>query len=263
MADRARVLLADDEVHFQQAVAELLREEGFYCDPVGDAYAALSLLEASDYDVLIADIKMPGNLNLEFVRQVAEQAPRISVILVTGYPSTETAIESVQLPVIAYLVKPFKFETLLHHVRFGVERRTAFRALERLRQQVHSFDQALTVTEGAMEQASQQTFSDPLGAFVEYVYHHILTSLGELKKVTGMLVDPVESRPVLPFPDPRIEVLKDALEDVVAVLVKTKTAFKSKDLGQLRRRMETLLEQMRTPSGKTGLKAVAPDPGGS
>lgn len=256
MKERGRVLLADDEDHFRLAVAELLREEGYDCALASDAAEAMARLEAEPFDVLVADIKMPGNLNLEFIREAAEKAPHMSVILVTGYPSTETAIASVNLPVTAYLTKPFRFEALLGPVAFGVERSRAFAALERLRRQTRTFDQVLAATTTALENATDRTFADPLNVFLESLYHNILTSLSEMKRVTGMLASPDHAAPADAFPDPRIDVLRDALEEVVRVLKKTKTAFKSKDLAQLRRRVEGLIEQM---DARVSTETVAPE----
>lgn len=101
MADKGKVLLADDEENFQRAIAVLLREQGYLCDVVSDASAATERLRHNQYDVLIADIKMPGNTELEFIRELSADAQGISMILVTGYPSTETAIASVELPILS------------------------------------------------------------------------------------------------------------------------------------------------------------------
>ena len=108
-----RILIADDEKTFLAAMAQLLCNEGFECDCAEDATEVLEKLSKKTYDLLIADIKMPGNSNLELIRQLSQTAPAVSIILVTGYPSQQTAIEAVQLPVAAYLVKPVDFPQLL------------------------------------------------------------------------------------------------------------------------------------------------------
>jgi DNA-binding NarL/FixJ family response regulator len=75
------------------------------------------MLGRENYDLLIADIKMPGNSDLEFISALPKIAEGMPVILVTGYPSLNSAIESVQLPVVAYLVKPFELNELLVRVK--------------------------------------------------------------------------------------------------------------------------------------------------
>ena len=71
MVYKGKVLLADDEENFQQAIAVLLREQGYLCDVVSGASAATERLHHNRYDVLIDDIKMPGNTELEFIRDLS------------------------------------------------------------------------------------------------------------------------------------------------------------------------------------------------
>src|SRR4030042_1592190 len=117
MGDLGRILIADDEETFRNSIADLLRRGGYQCDCAPDAIVAAELLRSADYDLLIADIKMEGNFELEFIRELPQIAEGMPVILVTGYPSLRSAIESIQLPVAAYLVKPFEFEELLVQVQ--------------------------------------------------------------------------------------------------------------------------------------------------
>jgi CheY-like chemotaxis protein len=72
--DAARILLADDEVTFLAATADLLRREGYHCDEVGDAASALARVSEGHYDLLITDLEMPGNADLQLVRDVGERS---------------------------------------------------------------------------------------------------------------------------------------------------------------------------------------------
>lgn len=109
MAEKGKILIADDEETFLHSTADLLRREGYDCDIVPDGNRAAEMLGKGEYDLLIADIKMPGNGNLELVREMPRLAEGLPVILVTGYPSLKTAMESFQLPVAAYLPKPVEW----------------------------------------------------------------------------------------------------------------------------------------------------------
>ena len=109
MAERGHFLLVDDEETFLYSTAELLRREGYGCDCAPDSATATTMLGNNSYDLLIADIKMPGNAELEFIKALPRIADGIPVILVTAYPTLMTAIQSIQLRVAAYLVKPIDF----------------------------------------------------------------------------------------------------------------------------------------------------------
>ena len=120
MADLGRILLADDEETFLYSTCELLRRSGYRCDRASNAKIAAAMLREQKYDLLIADIKMPGNAELELIRDLPKFAGGLAVILVTGYPPIYSAAVERQLPVRAYLIKPFDFSELLAIVRKSV-----------------------------------------------------------------------------------------------------------------------------------------------
>jgi len=117
MVEPRRILIADDEESFLYSTADILRREGYDCSCALDARAATEMLRKESYDLLIADIKMQGNADLEFIKALPRIADGMPVILVTGYPSLNSAIESIQLPVVGYLVKPFELDELLVRVK--------------------------------------------------------------------------------------------------------------------------------------------------
>jgi DNA-binding NtrC family response regulator len=115
--DAGRILIADDEATFRRATAQLLEREGYRCDEAADALTAVQHLTSATYDLLIADVRMPGNMRLELVEEMPMLAPGVPVILVTAYPSFTSGQRALDLPVVAYLVKPFEFAELLMRVR--------------------------------------------------------------------------------------------------------------------------------------------------
>ena len=120
----ARVLFAEDEVPFREATADLLRARGFECTCVGTLAAAVYEAEQREYDVLLMDIRLPGNRGLDLARQVLATGSTASVIVITAYPSTDTAVEGIDLAVHAYLSKPVRFEELLATVQAALAKRT-------------------------------------------------------------------------------------------------------------------------------------------
>jgi DNA-binding response OmpR family regulator len=92
MVNLGRILLADDEKNFLEAHADLLREEGYVCDCAADADTAKKLLMRSEYDLLIADIKMPGNNELELIESLPAIRDAIFVL-----EKTKTSFKSKEL----------------------------------------------------------------------------------------------------------------------------------------------------------------------
>lgn len=120
MIEQGHLLIADDDETFLHALAAVLEREGHVCTCAPDAATAAEELQRAACDVLIADIKMPGNTDLELIHELPQIAAGVPVILITGYPSLESAIAAIPLPVVAYLVKPPTFAQLFAAVNKAV-----------------------------------------------------------------------------------------------------------------------------------------------
>jgi DNA-binding response OmpR family regulator len=237
-----RILIADDENVFLDSTADLLREVGYHCDCVGDGPSAAEFLRRGEYDVLIADIKMPGNPNLELVQKVDELAEGLAVILVTGYPSMESAIKSVSLPVSAYLVKPVDFGELKSSVRTAVQRAKVYRAVRDTGDHLREWQDKISAMQALLRHEPGDTDPISVEAFVNVTLHNVVLSLAGLKNVTEAVARLTGEQNVCRLVDcPRLDTLIAALRDTIEVLERTKNAFKSKELGELRRRLETLV----------------------
>src|SRR5262245_20450522 len=180
--EAARILIADDEETFLHSTADLLRKEGFECDCVSTADEAVTSLTRQQYDLLIADIRMPGNPNLEMVRGLAAGAGNLPVILVTGYPSLQSALDAVRLPVIAYLVKPFEFEELRSEVERAVGWSRLSRAVGSARSRLDHWKNELGALEGLLGSDSKDTRGRSLDVFLGITLRNIVGSLSDLER---------------------------------------------------------------------------------
>lgn len=112
-----RILVADDEPLYLRTTCELLRKAGYDCVGVPDADQALQRLSQEEFDLVLSDLNMPGNLKYELLRQHTRLRQAVPIIVVTGVPSLPSAIESIRLGIADYLLKPVAFEDLLQTVR--------------------------------------------------------------------------------------------------------------------------------------------------
>ena len=110
-----RVLVVDDESSIREMLSKTLALAEYKVDTAPDATAALSLLRMRNtaYDLLIADLKMPGMDGLSMIRQVKQIRSRLPIIIITGFSSESSAIEAVNLGVTGYLTKPFRVAQVL------------------------------------------------------------------------------------------------------------------------------------------------------
>ena len=239
MAKLGKILLADDEDTFLRSTADLLRREGYDCDCVPDSAGATRKLREIEYDLLIADIKMAGNSELELIRDLPNIAKGVPVILVTGYPFLGSAIESIRLRVEAYLVKPFDFQELLGHVRLAVARCRVCRSVHSMKRRLLCWYEGMANIEEVLKDKGQTASAISLDTFLELTCQNIVGAVSDLKHLARILAGQAEEKEACHLFDcPRIQSLADSLVETIDVLERSKKAFKSKDLGEIRRKLE-------------------------
>lgn len=136
-ASKGSILIADDEKTFGEGLADALRREGYACKTVTDGRAVTAELHTnSQYDLLISDIRMPGNPGDDALpRHLPQVIEGLPVILVTAFLDPAT-IRSADTAVIACLPKPVNFPELMSHVRKGVAFSAVFRAVKSIEQRL-------------------------------------------------------------------------------------------------------------------------------
>ena len=110
---RSRVLVVDDESSIRELLAKPLALAEYDVDTAPDGRAALERLRLGHYDLLIADLKMPGMDGLTLIREAKRLKADIPVIIITGFSTESSAIEAVNLGVAGYLTKPFRVPQVL------------------------------------------------------------------------------------------------------------------------------------------------------
>lgn len=121
MRPRPTVLVVDDSAATVEVLTRNLEGHGLRAVAAGDAEGARRRLAAEPVSLVITDLKMPGESGIELVRHVRHAHPDVAVVMITGYPSIETAVEAVKSGAEEYLTKPFTDEELLAAVDRALE----------------------------------------------------------------------------------------------------------------------------------------------
>ena len=243
MSESGRILFADDEESFRTPIAKMLRMDGYECDCVSDTKEAVEKLKKNSYDLLISDICMPGNVELGLIKKIPKIAEGMPVILITGYPSVDSAVESIKLTVEAYLIKPFEISVLRDHVEKAIKHSQALRAVINTRKRLHEWDNDLDNIKKLISGESKKSSPVAINTFYDLTLQNIVDCLMELKNLTDTLILQGDEQYVCNLLNcPSLETFKGGLFETVKVLKKTKNAFKSKDLAELRKKVETILE---------------------
>ena len=234
-----RVLMADDEEIFLAATADLLRREGFVVDTARDAFEGRERLESHRYDVLVSDILMPGNHDLEFIREAGTLNPDLRVILLTAYPSVDTAVQAVHLPVAAYLTKPVDAGTLAGHIHHTAGSIRAARAIRRSRGRLSHWMEDLDQLQSAIGHSQEGVDQDTARSVLGLALGNIAGVLLDMKALFEMTLAKDAPADLCALQRcPRLESYQGAIRDTIEVLEQTRQAFKSKELGRLRERLE-------------------------
>jgi len=123
MSYRANVLVVDDEQIVCSSCRKILSQHGHNVQTASSGREALKKVEEDKYDVLIADWKMPEIDGMEVLRIVKKNHPDIVVIMITGYPSVESAVKAMRLGVSNYVPKPFEPDQLTQALKKALEER--------------------------------------------------------------------------------------------------------------------------------------------
>jgi DNA-binding NtrC family response regulator len=113
------ILVVDDDQDVCEYLEDFLRSEGFGVKVMGDPTVVLSELKQDDYHVVVLDLMMPKLNGIDLLGQIRQTDDDIAVIILTGYPSLETATSSIEHNVSAYIRKPFsinEFREALHRI---------------------------------------------------------------------------------------------------------------------------------------------------
>ncbi len=111
-AELKPILIVDDEAILREALRDWLTNAGYTVEAVERGEEALEAIEERDFGVAILDFKLPDKDGIEVLREARARRPQLQGILITAYPSWETAVESMKLGAIDYLSKPFSLDTL-------------------------------------------------------------------------------------------------------------------------------------------------------
>lgn len=117
-----RVLLVDDEEELVDTIAERLQIRGIEAEAVTRGDLALERIQASSFDVVLLDLKMPGMGGLEVLRRIKELRPGLEVILITGHGSTDEETGALPPGAFDYVMKPINIEDLVRRLRAAARR---------------------------------------------------------------------------------------------------------------------------------------------
>ena len=156
---KARILAVDDEEIILSSFRKILVYAGYSIDTVEKGSEALGLIRKRDYDFIFTDLKMPEMDGVELTKAAKHLRPDIDVIVITGYASVETAVETVRYGAMAYVEKPFTEDELLEFLKTALIKRQV-NLEKQMRHKIR------LIKPGTPESKSKYELNVPAGVFI-------------------------------------------------------------------------------------------------
>jgi YesN/AraC family two-component response regulator len=120
---KAKILVIDDEIIVHESCTRILTPKGYGIHCAYTAQEGFAKIGEEPYDLVIIDLQMPGITGIEALKKIKADNPDIGVIMITGYPTPETAVEAMKLGAFDYLPKPFTPDELCAVVSKALEKK--------------------------------------------------------------------------------------------------------------------------------------------
>jgi response regulator RpfG family c-di-GMP phosphodiesterase len=118
----SNILIVDDEIGPRESLRMILKPN-YNVYAVENGYAAIQMIQQTEMDVLTLDLKMPGISGIDTLKEIRVIDPDVMVIIITGYGTLKTAIESIRYGVFDYIPKPFNVPEILSIIDKSIQRR--------------------------------------------------------------------------------------------------------------------------------------------
>lgn len=150
---KPKILVVDDDASIREFLDIMLKRENFEVKTADNGQKALKIMEKEQFDILITDLQMPKMSGLELLKITKESSPATTVLVITAFGSTESAVDAMKLGAFDYISKPFKIDEIKNRLKnalksksLTVENRIMRKELERK----YSFENIIGTSE-AME----------------------------------------------------------------------------------------------------------------
>ena len=117
-----KILVVDDEIGIRQSLKKILEKEGYEVLTASNGEEAFKVIRSDAVDLLISDIRMAGMDGLELLKVCKSVSPYTEVIMITGYASVDTAVDSMKQGAYDYITKPFKKADIVKAVQKAIEK---------------------------------------------------------------------------------------------------------------------------------------------
>jgi signal transduction histidine kinase len=246
-----KLLVVDDESALVTALLSTLREEGYAATGATTPTDALELIRRQSFDVMLTDLHLPEMDGIALLRAAHELDPALSVIMMTGFGTIDTAVDAMKAGAVDYIVKPFKLKSVLAILARAM-------SVRQLRQENELLNQRLALRTRELEAANRE-----LEAFSYSVSHDLRAPLRAIAGFTDSLIEDCQSGNHENFDEYRrrikrgISRMTTMIDDLLrmATAVRAEVKQSGVDLGRIAREVVAKL-QSQSPDRRVEVKVA-------
>jgi len=121
--EKDKILIVDDAPGFLITMRTILEREGYDVTTAEDGLKAIEIVKKHEFDLILADLKLPGKDGIEVMKEASKNDPFATGIIITAYASLDTAIGAIRENCYDYVQKPYQVKDLLQRIKKGMEKR--------------------------------------------------------------------------------------------------------------------------------------------
>ena len=132
----AKILVIDDERSIRNTLKDILGFERHAVEVAEDGVVGLEMIKASDFDIVLCDVKMPGMDGIEVLERVMELKPETTVVMISGHGNIDSAVEAIKKGAYDFIVKPLDLNRLLITIRNAGDKTVLLKETHVLKQKI-------------------------------------------------------------------------------------------------------------------------------
>lgn len=188
------ILIVDDEADLRNLLVEALEDQGYAAEGAEGGTQALALVRQKHYPVIFTDLNMPGGLSgLELLRAIHDEDPRAMGILMTGYATTESAIQALKRGAYDFIQKPFKLAEIEAGLERALEHYRLLRENEEYQQNLERMVEARTQEILGLKNDIERLFEGFVNASVTAIEARDPSTSGHSSRVADLTVGLAEA----------------------------------------------------------------------
>ena len=117
MGGNAKIIIIDDDESIRKILSTILQEEGYTVDTADTGKEGIRKTNEDCYNLALIDMKLPDIEGIDLLLKIKDTTPRMRKIIITGFPTIQNAMESVNRRADAFILKPFEVEKVLQTIR--------------------------------------------------------------------------------------------------------------------------------------------------